>query len=84
MNVALTVSERIKDLREERKLYLKNVAEETGVSKSALGSYETDDFKDISLNSVIKMAAFYGVSIDYLLGVTDTKNHPNTAILSCI
>ena len=80
MNVALTVSERIKDLREERKLYLKNVAEETGVSKSALGSYETDDFKDISLNSVIKMAAFYGVSTDYLLGVTDTKNHPNTAL----
>lgn len=80
MNVALTVSERIKDLREERKLYLKNVAEETGVSKSALGSYETDDFKDISLNSVIKMAAFYGVSTDYLMGVTDTKNHPNTAL----
>ena len=80
MNIALTVSERITDLRKERKLNLKDVAEETGVSKSALSSYENDDLKDISLNSIVKMAAFYGVSTDYLLGMTDTKNHPNTAI----
>ena len=46
-------------------------------SKSALGSYEADDFKDISHYAIIKLAKFYGVTADYLLGLTETKNHSN-------
>ena len=51
--------------------------EQTHLSKSALGSYEADDFKDISHYALIKLAKFYGVTADYLLGLTETKNHPN-------
>ena len=47
------------------------------LSKSALGSYEADDFKDISHYALIKLAKFYGVTADYLLGLTETINHPN-------
>ena len=36
-----------------------------------------DDFKDISHYALIKLAKFYGVTADYLLGLTETKNHPN-------
>ena len=54
------------------------VAEETGISKSALGKYEADDFKDISPFSIVTLAKYYGVSTDYLMGMTETKNHPNT------
>ena len=41
--MSLTIQERIKDLRVERKLTLKELAEQTGLSSSALGSYEADD-----------------------------------------
>ena len=46
--MALTIQERLKDLRVERGLTLKQLAEQTRLSKSALGSYEADEHKDIS------------------------------------
>ena len=46
-------------------------------SKSALGSYEADDFKDISHYALIKLAKFYAVTADYLLGLTETRSHSN-------
>ncbi|MFT8890058.1 MAG: helix-turn-helix transcriptional regulator [Ethanoligenens sp.] len=77
MNTALTIQEKLKDLRTERGLTLEQLEQQTGISKSALGSYESEDFKDISHTSIVTLARFYGVSADYLLGLTETKNHPN-------
>ena len=74
----LSIQERLKDLRVERGLTLEQLAEQTHLSKSALGSYEAEDFKDISHYAIIKLAKFYGVTADYLLGLSETKNHPNT------
>lgn len=68
--MSLTIQERIKDLRVERGLTLKELAEQTGLSSSALGSYEADDTKDISHYALIRLAKFYGVTADYLLGLT--------------
>ena len=73
----LSIQERLKDLRVERGLTLEQLAEQTHLSKSALGSYEAEDFKDISHYALIKLAKFYGMTADYLLGLTETKNHPN-------
>ena len=75
--MSLTIQERIKDLRVEHGLTLKELAEETGLSSSALGSYETDETKDISHYAIIKLAKFYGVTADYLLGLSEMKNHSN-------
>ena len=80
--MALSIQERIKDLRVERKLTLEQLAEQTGLSKSALGSYESDDYKDISHYAFNKLADFYGVTTDYLLARTETKNHSNSDIAS--
>ena len=80
MQVKLTIQERLKDLRVERGLTLEQLAEQTGLSKSALGKYEADDFKDISPFSIVTLAKFYGVSTDYLLGMTETKNHSDTEL----
>ena len=80
MQPKLTIQERLKDLRVERGLTLEQLSAETGISKSALGKYEADDFKDISPFSMVKLAKFYGVSTDYLLGLTEQKNHPNTEL----
>ena len=80
--MALTIQERLKDLRVERGLTLEQLAEQTHLSKSALGSYEAEDFKDISHYALIKLAKFYSVTADYLLGLSETKNHPNADLRS--
>ena len=80
MQVKLTIGERLKDLRVERRLTLEQLAAEVGISKSALGKYESDNGKDISPYSILLLADYYGVSCDYLMGRTETKNHPNTAL----
>lgn len=47
MYAKLTIPERLKDLRVvDKHLTLEQLAEQTGLSKSALGKYETDDYKD--------------------------------------
>ena len=73
----LSIQERLKDLRVERGLTLEQLAEKTHLSKSALGSYEGDNFKDISHYALIELAKFYEVTVDYLLGRSQTRNHPN-------
>lgn len=78
--MSLSIQERLKDLRVERGLTLGQLAEQTGLSKSALGSYETEDFKDISHYALIRLAKFYGVTADYLLGLSEMKNHPTVSI----
>lgn len=78
MNTALTIQEKLKDLRVESGLTLEQLEQRTSISKSALGNYENEDYKDISLYSIVTLAKFYGVSTDYLLGLAETKNHPNT------
>lgn len=73
MKINLTISEKLKDLRKEKKLTLEELAEKTGLSKSALGSYEQNDFKDITHTTIINLARFYGVSTDYILGLTENR-----------
>ena len=81
MHVKLSIQERLKDLRVVNKdLTLEKLAEQTGLSKSALGKYENDDYKDISPFAIATLAKFYGVSTDYLMGLTENKNHPNTEL----
>lgn len=81
MESTLTPQERLKDLRVvNKKLTLEQLSEQTGLSRSALGKYETDDFKDISPFAIATLAKFYDVSTDYLMGLTENKNHPNTEL----
>ena len=81
MYTKLTIPERLKDLRVmDKHLTLEQLAEQTGLSKSALGKYESDDYKDISPFAIATLAEFYGVSTDYLMGLSENKNHPNTEL----
>ena len=78
MKCTITLQERLKDLRVAHKLNLEELAKLTGVSKSALGNYENDDYKEINHGNLVVLAKFYKVSTDYLLGLTENKNHSNT------
>ena len=69
--------ERFWELRKDRNLTLEQLEKQTGISKSALGSYEAEGTKDISHWAVVRLAEFYGVTTDYLLGLSVMKNHPN-------
>ena len=81
MYAKLTIPERLKDLRVmDKHLTLEQLAEQTGLSRSALGKYESDDYKDISPFAIATLAEFYGVSTDYLMGLSENKNHPNTEL----
>lgn len=80
MKCQLSIQEKLKDLRVEKGLSLEELAAETGLSKSALGSYETNDHKDISHTAIIALAKYYGVSADYLLGLSENRNEYSSDI----
>ena len=80
-NSKLTRLDRFEGLRRENGLTLEQLAERTGLSSSALGSYENNETKDISHRAVISLAEFYGVTTDYLLGLVEQKNHPDAEVL---
>lgn len=55
------------DLRKDKGLYQKNIAELLSVSIGTISNYETGTHCP-DLESIIKLADFFNVSIDYLLG----------------
>ena len=73
MYTRLTIPEKLKDERVNRKLTLTQLAELTGISKSTLDHYEKEDCTDMSPFNLIKLAKFYGLSLDYLMGLTENK-----------
>ena len=80
MKTQITLQERLRDLRFERHLRLEDLSRKTGISTSALSSYENDDYKEINHGSLIKLARFYDVSVDYLLCLSENRNHPDTEL----
>ena len=80
MHTKLTLGERLKDLRIERGCTLEELAAQTSLSKAALGKYETNESGDISLFAITKLADFYGVTTDYLLGLVENKKHPDAVL----
>lgn len=64
---------RIRDLREDRDLLQKDLAELLGCTQVSYSHYELGK-RDIPTDVLIKLAAFYHTSTDYLLGVTDIKS----------
>lgn len=64
---------RIKQLREERELYQSDIAKFLGVSITAITYYENEK-RDLPTNVLKKLADYFGVSTDYLLGKSDIRN----------
>ncbi len=77
MKGATSIQERLWELRKDKGLNLEELSELTGISKSALGSYEKEDYKEINHGNLITLADFYGVSVDYLLCRTENREQIN-------
>lgn len=61
---------RIRALREDRDLRQIDVSHATGIDQKTLSNYETGKTCPDS-EALIRLANFFGVSIDYLVGRTD-------------
>ncbi|MBR3298034.1 MAG: helix-turn-helix transcriptional regulator [Clostridia bacterium] len=61
---------RIRDLREDHDLTQVQVAKMLSCSQRVYSNYERGDI-DIPTYVLIELSNFYGVSVDYLLGLTD-------------
>lgn len=66
-------SERLLALRKERKLKQEEVLEPFGVSIRTYRRYETGGSEEATLRTLWKIADFYGVSVDYLIGRSDVR-----------
>jgi len=62
----------MRDLREDHGLSRQNAAELLNVSQATYSRYESGVL-DIPSISLIKLADYYKVSVDYILGRTDKK-----------
>ena len=65
---------RLRALREERGLYLQNVADYLGITRQAYMKYESGETKNP--RQIEKLARFFNVTTDYLLGNDKNNDLP--------
>ena len=63
---------RLRDLREDADLNQTQVANYLGMFQTGYSKYETGE-NDIPTQVLIKLARFYGTSVDYILGLSDIR-----------
>lgn len=66
----------IADLRKQKKITQAKLAQIIGIGRSTLAMYETDG-SEPDLATISKLADFFGVSVDYLLGREEKKPSEN-------
>ena len=67
----------IRDLREDRDMNQTQIAKILNMSQTGYSKYETGE-NDLPTAVLIKLARFYGTSIDYILGETnDPRRYPD-------
>ena len=62
----------LRGIREDRDIKQKEIAQILNVSQNTYSQYETGT-RQMPLEVLIALAAFYQTSTDYLLGLTDCK-----------
>ncbi len=72
---------RIRSLREDRDLRQIDVSNATGIDQKTLSNYETGKTNPDSY-SIIKLAEYFGVSTDYLLGYSKINLSDKSDILN--
>lgn len=64
---------RLRVLRQEQNISMKQLGDIVGVAESTISLYETEKRK-VDTDMLIKFANYFNVSTDYLLGVSDERN----------
>ncbi|MGN1203056.1 MAG: helix-turn-helix domain-containing protein [Eubacterium sp.] len=71
----------LSQLRKERGISQKKAAGDLGISQALLSHYEKG-IRECGLDFVIKCSEYYGVTTDYLLGVSDSRNGVDMSFIS--
>ena len=77
------IKNRIRDLREDLDLRQIDVSHATGIDQKTLSNYETGKTCPDSI-SLIKLADFFNVSVDYLIGYSNLNLKSNKDVLSTL
>ena len=64
------IFKRIRDLREDKDLTQRDLAEVLRCSQQVYSNYELGQ-RDIPTDILIKLSKFHNVSVDYILGISD-------------
>ena len=80
MEINITINERITDLRTMTGLSQKELADRIDVPTSTLCRIEQGKIANVSNDVLIKLASFFNVSTDYLLGLTNVKFKKNVEL----
>ena len=68
-----TMGEKIKDLRVERRMTTKQLAQATGISEAVISGLENDNGRDVGYSRIVDLAKFFDVPTDFLLGFTESR-----------
>ena len=79
-NQQTTHGERIEEIRKDRKLSQRELAAQAGISYDALRRVENGETNTINSDMLIRLAEYFGVSTDYLLGLSDIRERRNYAV----
>ena len=63
---------RLKDLREDSDLKQKELADYLHIKQNTYSQYENGQ-RQVPIDVIIKLAKYYNVSTDYILGISDEK-----------
>ena len=77
----MSLGYRLKKEREKRNWSQKFVAEKIDITNTVLSNYERD-YRDPDTETLKKLADLYGVSTDYLLGLTDNPQPKKSVIVA--
>ena len=72
-----TIGQRLAELREQRGLTREELAERVGVSTSTLSRLESGQIQKFSDEGLTALAREFGVSADFLLGLTNIRDRKN-------
>ena len=78
--ILATYSERLVELRTEKGLSQKAAAVDLGVSQALLSHYEKG-IREFNLDFLCRIAEYYGVTTDYILGRTDSRKGLDSTVL---
>lgn len=77
------IGQRIRELREQRDIKQEKLAEILNINKATLSRIERGETKTVGSDILMKLAEYFGVSIDFLVGYTcmpDPKNYSVEAL----
>lgn len=68
--MSMEINKKMRELRKDAKMTQQQVAQKLGIASTTYANYEQGT-REPSLSVVSKLCKLYGISADYLLGITD-------------